>query len=116
MVQKNGLVALGLSTLTAMEYDRVLDRRLIGLLRTALPVRIVAVHHVVRSKFLEVILPVLLWMMGSNFRSRYVRHTGLDVEVIEKLEKYGLPENKLPKEIGGSLNFDFQAWITTQRK
>lgn len=115
--QRNGVVAIGgLGRQEGLQYQyRKLDVELNGLVRYALPVRIAALHHFVSSRFIQFIVPYILYILGSDFRHRYKLHSEKRIEY-EELEKFGIPKSIIPRDLSGDNKFLYEDWLEERRK
>ena len=96
---------------TLQEEDRKLDALMLRHVRSALPVRIVGVHHYISPQILEYVVPVLLPMLGKEMRHRYVYHRGSEEQFLEELARYGISKDILPREMGGKCQFSYATWL-----
>jgi hypothetical protein len=119
-VQKNGIVYIAGSPdrcSTLQDQDRKLDSILLQHLRKALPVRVVGVHHYVTSRMLEFVVPILLFLLGSDIRARYKLYTGYmeEGDYLNELSTYGIKLDVLPTDMGGTHDFDYPEWLQARR-
>jgi len=120
-VQKNGVVILGYSegSIDIRDYDRKLNKVNFELVSRILPVRVVALHHFFDSKIMELILPLLLFLMGGELRLRYEQHSIARWDAdrfLENLEKFGITAEMLPIWMkGGTIDFDSEQWLGMRR-
>lgn len=58
-----------------------------------------------------VIYPIIKYFMPRDFRLRFRLHSGTVNEVLQALEGYCLPRDKVPTELGGEVNLDMNQWV-----
>jgi hypothetical protein len=110
------LLAL-LGAVALYDQDRKLDSILLQHVRKALPVRVVGVHHYVTSRMLDFVVPVLLFLLGSEIRLRYKLYTGYmeEGEYVNALSTCGIEVDVLPTDMGGTHDFDYPEWLQERR-
>lgn len=115
MIRKNGLIYVAghpRRPSSILEQDRKLDSLSLRLVRTAIPIRIVAVHHFFTSKLLDFVVPVMLVLFGPMLRHRYVPHMGCqEDQFLKELQDYGIGTDVLPYDMGGSHDYDYTKWL-----
>jgi len=119
LIQKKGVIILSASRsiLKAQDFDRCLTKRLLKLANTALPIRIVAFHHVIRSNIVAMLMPYVFYLMGKDLRMRYTPHNGnSDNIILDDLAEYGLDSTILPSEVGGAQNWNPDLFLEFHRK
>jgi len=119
LIQKKGVIILSASRsiLKAQDFDRCLTKRLLKLANTALPIRIVAFHHVIRSNIVAMLMPYVFYLMGKDLRMRYTPHNGnSDNVILDDLAEYGLDSTILPSEVGGARNWNPDLFLEFHRK
>jgi len=79
--------------------------------KTYLPARMRATHHCFPPNFLRAISPIVKAIAGRRLRSRMCIHGGSDQTVLEQLSKYGITPDRLPREFGGTLDFQPSRWM-----
>eukprot|EP00521_Asterionellopsis_glacialis_P010956 CAMPEP_0195306960 /NCGR_PEP_ID=MMETSP0707-20130614/37469_1 /TAXON_ID=33640 /ORGANISM="Asterionellopsis glacialis, Strain CCMP134" /LENGTH=403 /DNA_ID=CAMNT_0040371193 /DNA_START=139 /DNA_END=1350 /DNA_ORIENTATION=- len=127
-IQRNGVVAVATTTpfnntsaetasetdavnsVLSSSFDRKLEKKIGVMVLKALPVRMVAFHHIRRRKYISsIIFPFILFLIGPKMRARFRQHDGNDVdECLAAFESYGMPPEILPTEIGGTLQLDYR--------
>lgn len=85
-------------------FNRKLYNSIIRTIRDVLPLKISAVHMIVRSREMDLVLPYLLHTMGATIRSRLVFHRGNLIQINESLAEYGI--SKLPATLNGEVKDD----------
>jgi hypothetical protein len=116
-VQKNGIVyvgGLGLNSTSIKEEDRKLDYLMTKLILNCLPVRINAIHHVVRSRMVGYVVPFLLYILGPYLRARYKLHIYSN-SIFDELEQFGITRTILPRDFGGESTFNYQESLEIRR-
>jgi hypothetical protein len=92
--------------------DRKLDAQCSNLVRHALPVRVVSIHHYVSfGKLIELLVPFVLSMIGPSLRQRYKMYSGDAASYVAALGDHGITTDELPIDMGGTNDFDYGAWI-----
>ena len=118
IVQKNGIVIIAghpRRPTTLADQDRKLDSILLRNMRYAIPIKLVAFHHVTSAKLLEYLVPVLIAFIGPTMRKRYVPHAGSEWKFLKELQEYGINGGILPLNMGGKLDFNYSAWLEYRR-
>lgn len=114
-VQRNGIVYIAGNhrrRTSLFEQDRKLDSRGLALVREALPVRVVGIHHFTCSRLIEYVVPLLLALLSKEMRYRYRPHCiETDEEFLEALAPYGITPAAIPMDLGGSLPFEYAQWL-----
>jgi hypothetical protein len=82
---------------------------------SAIPIRIVVVHHFISTRLLNYLVPVFIILSGLAIRKRYVSHTGTEEQLLEELQEYGIDRKILPDNVGGILDFSYSAWLDSRR-
>lgn len=100
-------------------FDRKMAKHGWNALRGSLPVRLAAYHLTVPAgSFISMIfLPILFYLMGQDLRNRLVVHRFrlTPWETSMNIEDYGIKKDFLPKELGGTVNFDYDGWLEKRR-
>ena len=87
----------------AKQYSAIIDG--------AMPIRLRAVHACHPSALIYYFIsPLARRLMPQNVRLRHKLHSGSIEEVLSILQGYCLPRDRLPVEIGGSINIDMNRW------
>lgn len=113
-VQTNGIVYIAgcpRRRSTLMDQDRKLDSVMLKVVREALPVRAVGIHHYVSSFLLEYVVPVILALFGGDMRKRYKLHVGDEEKFLNELDEYGISVDVIPKDMGGKHPFEYEQWL-----
>jgi hypothetical protein len=98
------------------QLDRKLMKIITGSLRECLPMRLAAVHVCHPPTFFAVLFPIIKVFFGARLRKRIQVHSGSEDKVMSQLESVGLGKDILPKELGGTVVVDPQAWILKRRE
>mmetsp|Transcript_18978 Transcript_18978/g.26151 ORF Transcript_18978/g.26151 Transcript_18978/m.26151 type:complete len:132 (-) Transcript_18978:212-607(-) len=78
-----------------------------------MPFSIKALHACCFNKLIQkVLFPVTKYLSSPRYRSRIVEHSGVGDELLEQFRQYGLPPERLPTEIGGTVELNHQQWVT----
>ena len=51
------------------------------------------------------------WSVDYKARGKLNRHFGSRDDVIAKLKKFGIAAKLVPREVGGTLEFDYELWL-----
>ena len=62
------------------------------------------------------ILPIVKNLFGKSLRLRVATHIGPPDKILRQLEQYRLPQECIPVELGGSLQYDMEEWVTKRRE
>jgi len=110
-VQKNGIVLIlyDAGQVSTKQYNRAIESQIFEIIINVFPCYIAGTHLCFTSKVFKLFLPLILHSFGRNLRSRLCLHTST-YSLLAKLEDYGLSENILPKQMGGKLVIDANAW------
>ncbi|KAL7568686.1 hypothetical protein ACA910_021683 [Epithemia clementina (nom. ined.)] len=112
-----GIVLLGTAGFGSSSIDGAI-RECVDLVSESFPTRAKNIHLVQclstegRRTLLQMILPLLNYVMGRIMENRAVTHIGDTAEaLLDGLAKYGLQENGLPCSAGGTWDYDnFYRW------
>lgn len=116
--QKNGLIYLAQSPkkqTSLLEQDRKLDSKALHFVKTALPVRIVGIHHYISNRLYDYVVPILLALFGSSLRHRYRTYSGNDEEYFQAMAAYGITKDVVHRAFGGTSEFDYTLWLRNRR-
>ena len=70
-------------------------------------------HHEIMTRMM---VPMVKFMYGRDWRQRFILHSGHDRKVLQELAEYGLYKDGLHREIGGTLEDDiFDDWLRERR-
>jgi CRAL/TRIO domain len=105
-----------LKDFTIWDYDHGLYDRIIYFDKNCWPVKIIAAHLCCPpSIFAKIIKPVAYPLLDKHRRSRILIHDVLESQVPDVLSSYGICEDMLPTEIGGTVQLDHAEWIANRR-
>lgn len=110
IVQKNGIVFIGLGYGQLDQIDRKLDATLWRGMRDVVPCRLVSCHVVMASVSADLIMPNVKFMLGVKSRARLREYQGHDPRILEKLAEVGIGTEAVPSEIGGGWAYD-DRWL-----
>mmetsp|Transcript_17422 Transcript_17422/g.22899 ORF Transcript_17422/g.22899 Transcript_17422/m.22899 type:complete len:109 (-) Transcript_17422:206-532(-) len=79
-----------------------------------LPVKVAVVHWYSTNRWVKLIWEHLMSIMGKHYRMRVQQYHGTFEQNLNQLGLFGIYPDMLPPELGGTLNFNYQAWIETQ--
>ena len=102
------------STFDMASSSRKLDMGAARLAR-AVPTRFVAMHHITDSTILRMIWPFVMFVLGRGYRQRVVDHNHEAPEWLKGFEHYGISTEDIPQAMGGSLEFNFRAWLNERK-
>lgn len=110
--QQKGIVFLVyLRNTFVRHFDRSLVSLLANSIRGILPVRVSAIHIFHAPYLFEVLFDVVSLLLGERLTKRMKMYSGEDEAIHNQLEDYGILPNRLPAELGGTLEFDQDRWI-----
>ena len=74
---------------------------------------LVRASHVCNVPWLvqNIILPLAKFIAGKYWRQRFIIHTGTREEVLASLERYHIPRDRVPRELGGTLLLDMRSFL-----
>jgi hypothetical protein len=116
--QRNGIVMLvanGLPAYANANYNAKLMRNL-WKDRIVLPVRIQAIHVGIENEIAKLVLSTNLFASGPKMRARHCVHSAKHSELAEKLEPYGISEDVIPVEFGGTLDYNYESHLEVRRQ
>lgn len=114
--QKKGIIQIiNVEHAKLSELDLTQSKRNLSNLAGTMPVRIGGVHVCKPPFFSNMFKPILILFLHEEVRSRLHFHVGKRERVVRGFEKLGISRDKLPSEIGGSLDFDRNAWLEHRR-
>lgn len=102
--QKKGIIMMstpGREGISLTAFDPTVISEFAKAVRGIAPVRLSAYHSCKPMPFVKLVLPVIMSILGERLRKRVLIHTGDNETVLSKLEKYGMPREDLPTELGG---------------
>jgi len=84
------------------QFDRKLQKTLIGSLQATLPVRVAAFHICRPPVFASILLPIVKLLMSERLRKRINLHSGDNAHILDTLAKYGISKENTPTRFGGN--------------
>lgn len=108
-------IAFDRGTFDLPRFDRKLDLAGIRYVMSH-PLRIQGIHHLTDSKIMQMLWPLILFMLGKENRKRLVGHKNSQAAWLADFADYGLTTKELPVQMGGSLRFDLTAWLDDRRE
>ena len=116
--QQKGCVVVGYTRNAHLsQVDRGLIKMNIESMNGCLPLRLSAFHVCHPPTFFQlVIFPIVKLFAGERMRKRVKVHAGKDENVLKKLEKYGLTNDKVPTVLGGTVELDHKNWLAKRKE
>lgn len=116
-VQRRGVVSIiNAKGTEKRHYSREFYSRMTRIIGLAMPVYFRGTHSCYPSFFANYFLyPILKLLIGKDLRQRFKLHYGTTAEVLHDLERYCLPKNHLPVDIGGDITLDMAKWVSDRR-
>jgi hypothetical protein len=99
-------------------WDRTYVRKCVAITKV-MPMPLRAWHFCSGSgpSVTELLLPVFGAIVPANYRHRIQLHSGSDVELIECLNSFGVPDTSVPMHMGGAYTDEsFLEWLSEQRQ
>ncbi|KAL9181444.1 hypothetical protein ACHAXT_010249 [Thalassiosira profunda] len=78
----------------------------------SLPLRWRSTHIVHPNRFFSIIHPVFMISLDKDVQDRVVVHSGTKMKVLANLLRYLLPWDRIPSEVGGCIDLDFESWVS----
>lgn len=94
------------------QFDHSLWNTIADSCRYSLPISWRATHIVHPNRFFSIIHPVFMASLPQDVQDRVVVHSGTKMKVLANLLRYCLPWEKIPSEIGGCLDIEFDQWLS----
>jgi len=82
--------------------------------KEALPIKILCIHRFCLNPVLKRLVEHTLILFEPSLRARLRQYDGNAADNKAELQQYGIPLDRVPTELGGTLVFDFQSWIKTR--
>jgi hypothetical protein len=98
-------------------FSRKHARWTVQILAEALPIRWQALHvcFPARKSVVQIMLPILRYVIGKDMRHRLVLHHGSPSEICVRLQDYSILPSGIPVALGGTFAVSsFQAWMDQQ--
>jgi len=94
------------------QFDHSLWNTIADSCRYSLPISWRATHIVHPNRFFSIIHPVFMASLPQDVQDRVVVHSGTKMKVLANLLRYCLPWDKIPSDIGGCLDIEFDQWLS----
>ncbi|KAL7450329.1 hypothetical protein ACHAWC_002272 [Mediolabrus comicus] len=94
------------------QFDHSLWNTIADSCRFSLPIRWRATHVVHPNRFFSIIHPVFMASLPQDVQDRVIVHSGTKMKVLANLLRYCLPWDKIPADIGGCLDIEFDQWLS----
>lgn len=94
------------------QFDHALWSSMAESCRNSLPVRWRSTHIVHPNRFFSIIHPVFMSSLPKDIQDRVVVHSGTKMKVLANLLRYCLPWDRIPSELGGCIDLDFEKWLS----
>ncbi|KAL7529173.1 hypothetical protein ACHAXR_002835 [Thalassiosira sp. AJA248-18] len=94
------------------QFDHSLWNSIAESCRKSLPIRWRSTHIVHPNRFFSIIHPVFMSSLPKDVQDRVVVHSGTKMKVLANLLRYCLPWDRIPSEIGGCIDLDFEKWLS----
>ena len=101
---------------TVWEYDHWLYKHVLEFEASCWPCRFDCYHVCCTPKFIaRVVVPILSALQSKRRRARSVWHDVPEHEILSALAEYGVTDDMLPTEFGGSIQLNPSEWLAQQR-
>lgn len=123
--QKLGIVGLVANGMDSMSRDAAFSEcfnhsHMYGVfysdLLTCLPLKICGMHMVAPNPFVKLLIEKVLSYMGPEVRARCKFYDGTTEENLRKIEDFGITEDMVPPELGGTLEFNYHAFLKAKEE
>jgi len=106
-VRKNGFVYLLWHSrgFLLKNFNRHLHKSIFQLLQNVLPVHFAAIHICQPNPLFMLVVPALMFLMGTHWRARCRTHLGGQDTILCELEDFGITTDLIGKEFGGEASF-----------
>mmetsp|Transcript_14447 Transcript_14447/g.31336 ORF Transcript_14447/g.31336 Transcript_14447/m.31336 type:complete len:498 (-) Transcript_14447:88-1581(-) len=94
------------------QFDHSLWNSIAESCKKSLPLRWRSTHIVHPNRFFSIIHPVFMSSLPKHVQDRVVVHSGTKMKVLANLLRYCLPWDRIPSEIGGCIDLDFEKWLS----
>lgn len=94
------------------QFDHSLWNSIAESCKKSLPIRWRSTHIVHPNRFFSIIHPVFMSSLPKDVQERVVVHSGTKMKVLANLLRYCLPWDRIPSEIGGCIDLDFEKWLS----
>jgi hypothetical protein len=96
------------------QFDHSLWNSIAESCSSFLPVSWRSTHIVHPNRFFSIIHPVFMSTLSKDVQDRVVVHSGTKMKVLANLLRYCLPWDRIPSEIGGCVDLDFEKWLSAR--
>ena len=94
------------------QFDHSLWTAIAESCKKSLPVRWRSTHIVHPNRFFSIVHPVFMSSLPKEVQDRVVVHSGTKMKVLANLLRYCLPWDRIPSDIGGCVDLDFEKWLS----
>ncbi|KAL7539603.1 hypothetical protein ACHAWF_006459 [Thalassiosira exigua] len=94
------------------QFDHSLWNSIADYCKNSFPIRWRSTHIVHPNRFFSIIHPVFMSTLPKDVQDRVVVHSGTKMKVLANLLRYCLPWDRIPSEIGGCVDLDFEKWLS----
>ncbi len=94
------------------QFDQSLWTAISDSCKKSLPVRWRSTHIVHPNRFFSIVHPVFMSSLPKEVQDRVVVHSGTKMKVLANLLRYGLSWDRIPSDIGGCVDLDFENWLS----
>lgn len=94
------------------QFDHSLWNSIAESSKHSLPIQWRSTHIVHPNRFFSIIHPVFMSSLPKDVQDRVVVHSGTKMKVLANLLRYCLPWDRIPSEIGGCIDLDFEKWLS----
>lgn len=99
------------------QFDSTIGKLFMNSMSGVLPLRLSGIHICYPPYFVSMVLPIVKMFMPERMQKRIRFHSGTTEEVVPVLEQdFGLTPEKLPREIGGTMQVDHPGWLEQRKK
>jgi len=121
-VQESGCFASGFMFIawdkdsTIFDYDRKVIFRMTYLYCNCWPTKYLSIHGCCPPQvLLRILKPIVFALLNKEARSRTQIHDVPESQIVEALSLYGILEDMLPTEMGGTVELNVAEWIASRR-
>jgi hypothetical protein len=94
------------------QFDHSLWNLIATSCKSILPIQWRSTHIVHPNRFFSIIHPVFMCTLPKEVQDRVIVHSGTKMKVLANLLRYCLPWDRIPSDIGGCVDFDFENWLS----
>lgn len=115
-VQKRGAVILiDFSNSRGSKKTREHHLKLLRSIDKSIPLRFSCAHLVFAPRWFSAVWSMVKWALSKHQTQRVRIHCGDYDKVMSRLKQFGITREELPKEMGGDLILDSDAWLKGRR-